>query len=629
MNNLIHTYRKKALRGFGLVESLLSITILAMVATIVAGLLIDVNRSNIGSTHTQKAHRIVTETSEALRSIRDQNFLFLENGTYGLINTNGVWSLGGTEDLIDDIYTRRITIADVYRNGSGDIDSAGTELDERIKQVSIQVEWETSVEGANMIQSELLISDWEAQETISSDTSEWQNGTFDQTTTGGSGDGALILDSTTTAWENNFTDINDVIENEFNADGNDIFAVGTSLYMAMRYQGGQNSFLVLDASDPTNVQFVSGIQFSGNTSSYEVLVQNNYAYVGTNSGSEELIIVDVSDENNLSIAATVDLPGNKQVYEMDIENDKLYITRAQGTNPELAIYDISNATSPSLLGSYEFSEDIYNIDVENDIAYLATDSTSQQLHILDVSNPASIQVLSSLEVSSGNTGRSLISLGTSLLFGTTSDFNIVDVSTPSSPSVTSTLSIGGDVTGVDSYGTNAFVTTDIAGEGFKIISIENFSSPVLEQTIDLGTGVGINVFADARAAYVTSNSNESSLYVFTTPQESYYPTGNFISQGYNSGSDSTEWLTFNWEGEIPPNTTLSFQMRFADTEANLSSATWTGPDGTNGSVYTDYENIIVVPSGASGRRWMQFRVDMTSDGEFTPEVYSVRVQFAP
>lgn len=616
------------LRGFGLLETLLSITILAIVSTLVATVLIDVNRSNLASQNTVKANQILTESTEAIRSIRDQNFLYLENGSYGLQESNSAWSFSGTEDVVDSLFTRRVIISDVYRNGSGDIDDAGSNLDDRIKRVSIEIEWNTPIEGNKMISTDLLISDWEAQETISSSESEWANGTFIQTTTTGSGNGALILDSFVGSWETSFNSASYIFDN--NANGNAIKVRNSIGYLVGDLNGGINNFNIIDVSNPSTVTIMGSLLLDDNAN--DIALGTNYAYIATSNQNKELITVNISDPYNPSIIQEKDVAGTKNAISITIDGDVLYVGMESNTNEEWHIFSIQDPANPTLLTSLEMGADINEMEIVNGIAYLAADGIDA-LQVYDVSNPASPSLLGSLSVNSENSGKGLDVSGNTLYLVTGksnagAEFFIIDVSTPASPSLVSSLEINTDIQDVESFSTDAFISTVKIGAEFQVIDISNPGSPSVTDVIDLGAN-GNKIHTDQQAIYVTSDDNTSALFILSRPVEQFFGNGSFQSQAFDSGSDTTQWLTFNWEGEIPPNTTVEFQMKFADSEANLSSAEWSGPDGTSASTYTANSNVINVPGAASGSRWMQYQVAMTSDGEFTPEVTAIRIQYAP
>lgn len=619
---------KTQLKGFSLVEALMSITVLALITGVVSSVLISANRGGIANINALKAQNLLNQSFEGARSIRDQNFMYLTNGNHGLQLLDGVWSFNGTSDTIDSQFSRQVTVSDVYRNASGDIDESGTQLDNRSKKVEVQINWQNAVEGTQSISNEEIITDWQAFERVSSTNSEWGNGTLVQTTVASSGDGALVLDSFTTSWQNSFQDAHYIFNN--NANANEVVVLGTTGYMVSNYNGQVPNFTVLDTTNLS--QIVALATVSLNSNAYDLAIAGNYAYIATADQQNELKTIDISNPSSPSQVDQDDLTGPKNAYSIAVDGDRLYIGQEKNNNEEFHIFNIQNPANPVLLASREISADVYDLTVSNGIAYLALSNGGNSLLILDVNDPYNIQQLSSFSVTPENNGRSLTYLDNKIYFAssisTSQEFNIIDVTTPSSPSVISSVEMGANLRGIDFYNTYAFVSSDKVNQEFQVINIEDINNPTFDAYLDLG-GNGNGIHSNEYGIFITSDDNTSALDILTYPVESYYTSGSFTSNGFNSGSTTTEWLNFHWEGVESPNTTIQFQFRFASTEANLSSATWTGPDGTSATYYTENDNLLTVAPGVSGKQWMQYQITLTSDGQYTPEVYSVRIQYSP
>lgn len=98
--------------GFSTVEVLLAATVLGMLVTAITGALVYGRSSSADAGDTNRAQFLADEGVEAVRNIRDAAFGNLTNGTFGLANNSGIWTLSGTSD-ITDIYTRQVVISSV------------------------------------------------------------------------------------------------------------------------------------------------------------------------------------------------------------------------------------------------------------------------------------------------------------------------------------------------------------------------------------------------------------------------------------------------------------------------------------------------------------------------------------
>lgn len=97
----------------------------------------------------------------------------------------------------------------------------------------------------------------------------------------------------------------------------------------------------------------------------------------------------------------------------------------------------------------------------------------------------------------------------------------------------------------------------------------------------------------------------------------------FVSAPHNTtGARSTR---FTWDADVPPKTALTFQLRWAATEAGLESAPWKGPAG-EGSFYDQSGQTIHCDNAAP---WLQYRaVFYSADGTRTARLREVAIHMA-
>lgn len=98
--------------GFSPVEVLLAATIFGFIATALIGAIIYGRGSTAASGDHARASILAQEGNEAVRNIRDASFSNLADGTYGLVQSGGVWTLSGSSDT-NGIFTRQVNIASV------------------------------------------------------------------------------------------------------------------------------------------------------------------------------------------------------------------------------------------------------------------------------------------------------------------------------------------------------------------------------------------------------------------------------------------------------------------------------------------------------------------------------------
>jgi hypothetical protein len=102
--------------------------------------------------------------------------------------------------------------------------------------------------------------------------------------------------------------------------------------------------------------------------------------------------------------------------------------------------------------------------------------------------------------------------------------------------------------------------------------------------------------------------------------------GNLTSAAFDCGGDNIKYKTINWTENLPPGCDITFQLRTADTQANLSLKDFVGPDGSNATHYLASPGVTIF-SGHDGERWIQYRANLTGTGAETPTLEHVRIYY--
>ena len=240
----------------------------------------------------------------------------------------------------------------------------------------------------------------------------------------------------------------------------------TKVFAAMPYNG----LGIYDISDPTNITLLGTYDTPGNAKSVTLSKDENIAFVSDYNG--QLQIINVSDPGNPTLLSTFDSSGFKYNIESVLSSDgnTLYVVNLF----YLDIFDVSNPSSPQLLGSTKTQRDQYGnrVDGFSSSIVLSTDgkvayveSASYGLIVLDISDSTAPSVMGHLDLDLRNS-RSVDGYGpgkltlspdetTIYLAGDKADLKVIDVRRPSNPVLIET-----HPTISNSYG----VTTSVAGD---------------------------------------------------------------------------------------------------------------------------------------------------------------------
>jgi len=176
----------------------------------------------------------------------------------------------------------------------------------------------------------------------------------------------------------------------------------------------------------------------------------------------------IGDARNIETIGRWFSGGRGSSLAVTVEGATLYFNEGR----TLKILDVTNPTSPEMLGLLELPSEIQDIACEEGIAYVA--DLSAGLRIIDVSSPAAPVEIGSID--------SLFAHDVAIVGGMAyvasgyGGLRIIDVSDPTTPEEVGKLSTGGVAHGVDVSGGLAFVTDK--WEGLIVVDVSEPSAPV-------------------------------------------------------------------------------------------------------------------------------------------------------
>lgn len=212
----------------------------------------------------------------------------------------------------------------------------------------------------------------------------------------------------------------------FNSLG-DIWAEGTTIYLAGRFSG---SVFIVDASDPdlpVEITRIQGIGFP---------------------------------------------------QDVKVQNGVLYVTNEDGSGIGLRTYDVSNPGSPMLLGELSSPGvgNIHNVFVDGNYAYVASDDTSN-LHVIDVTDPSTPTDVAQVPAPPGGRCHDMMARG-GVCYGAFlgGGFMVINVVVPASPSPILTHNYPNSFTHniwPSDDGLHVFTTDENAGGHMKAFDISD------------------------------------------------------------------------------------------------------------------------------------------------------------
>lgn len=648
--------------GQSLVELLLTI---AIVSIILPGLLTGFFATRGGrATQDQRQHATayLYEAQEAIRVINTNGWTNLSNGTYHPVLSGNSWDFAAGEELLENNYTRKIIIGDVYRDGSGNIAQSGT-LDPSIKLITASVSWSSPIplsvsavsyltRHINQLRQETTISDFTPGATNSATT-----GVAITSTDGGEivlgaggGGGDWCVPTLTLA----------SLDLPKSGVANAISAIEGKVFAGTGENAAGVSFADVSVTTdhppvPTLQKTFDGFKTNG------VFGEASYAYLATDTNSKEIVIINLTQysdpPNNTKYKEEgyFNAPGNGSGDAIFVSGNYGYMT----SGDKFYIFDLSSKTgsrsqvNPTAL---TLSGEGIRIVVIGNYAYVATESTTNQLQIIDITNKTSPSIVGQITVA-GDGGKdiSINSTATRAYLATQAsaskrEFFIINIQNKSAPALVS----GGtyDTNGMNPKAVNvvtgnrAIVVGTSGTYQYQVVNINNENSPVNCGNLQIPSGV------NGAASLLQSNGYAYS-YIITGDATSelkiilggagaggnYDSTGIFESATFDTGRE-VAWNTIKATASIPQNTTLQFKVALKDSINNscnqtvFSNTDFVGSDGLSTSYFPSAGGVLPFDNNGTGyenpAQCLRYRTYLTTtDSSQSPVVYDVNVNYSP
>lgn len=458
--------------GFSVVEVLLASTVFAVLVTALVGALLFGQQSVANGGERARASLIAEEGLDAVRNIRDGAYANLADGTYGLAQTNNQWVLSGTSDTTD-IFTRQIIVA-----------SNGTNR----KTITSRVTWPQGSTTAQL-DATTQLTNWMAA--IAAPKS-WAN-----TTVGGS----LDISSTNNALK---------------------VAIQGNYAYVVRIDGTPD-FAIVNISNPAAPTLVSSLSLTGVPTN--IAVSGNYAYVTNSGDTSELLTINISNPAAPSVTATYNASGAGDGLAIYISGTYAYVARgANGGTQEFLIMNLATPQTPTLSGSYGNANNMRDVYVSGNYAYLATSIDAQELLVINITSKTSPTLAGSFNLAGTTDATAIDGYGSRVFMGQGATLYSMNVATPTAPTQAGSVATSG--TGViqdfavDPTNNLVFIGSATTTAEFQIINVANPASMTLVDTVDVaGTASTVGGVAfQSSANFVVGASYSDTQEVLTFVQ---------------------------------------------------------------------------------------------------------------
>ena len=198
------------------------------------------------------------------------------------------------------------------------------------------------------------------------------------------------------------------------------------------------------------------------------------------------------DWSQLSIptGGTYDYPGNSDGVKVMAQGDYAYsIIAAGGDTYDFAVHDVSDPGNVTLAASLSLgtgaADELTNIFVRGDYAYVTSRNDAAELYIIDIAVPTVPVLASPFSFSGGADAMGVFVVGETVYViregsNSSNEFMVVDVSTAITPALLGSADLGGNGDGgseVFVMNNYAYIASDESGAQLKIVDVTDSNNP--------------------------------------------------------------------------------------------------------------------------------------------------------
>lgn len=307
---------------------------------------------------------------------------------------------------------------------------------------------------------------------------------------------------------------------------NGVDVSGKYVYVAAGEAGLQVLYFEPDREE--NLELVGSLDTPGNANGVKVV--GNRAYVAD--GSEGLQVIDISSPTNPVLLNSVDTPG--EARKVAVNGSYVYVADGSGG---LQIIDTAALEAPAIVGSVSTTAVVSGVDVSGDFAVTIEGPGPLVLRVVNVSDPATPQVVGELQLDAYGKTNVAVSDGLAYVAAGMNGVLVVDFSDPVRPQVISTVPPEFNVSSgytrpfwpCDVKVKGGYAAASTRGSWMGLIDLQDPTNPQAARPLDTssaGVLYGLSVAMDDTYVYTTADAG-------------------WVSSGEEQGATGDTWLVIN------------------------------------------------------------------------------------
>jgi len=625
---------KKKLKGYSLAELVLAIGIFAIISSMLIFLVVDATRTLENTRTRSKAAQLTEEIYTSLILVKSQAWYNIAKHTNeGLKHLE--YSLGEylilDGEIVQNGLTYSFTIEEVQRDTNGNIIQTGGANDPHTRLINIFISWIDRIGKVHSINPKMYVNDWNTHSIVYTTKTDFDTGIFTETMSQTIEDGEVrLLSMKYSDWCNPTLSLT---QHDLTRSGvaSALFTIGDYVYMGTGENASGDAFSKISVAGEPPV--VTELGTYNGYKVYDVFGLNGYSLLATDNNSAELVVIDISSPTNIyTVFTTLDIPNPKTKQKfVYVYNNIGYLTNDNNITI-FSLSDLQQGVPPTVLQTVSIGDAnsvISDIYVDSNYIYVTTQAGISDFFILENKAPYSVlgqQDIGTMSVTSLFVSEDLnrAYVGTQNNVG--NEFFILDISNKSTTyPIVKSYDLGGTSVKALVSADQRVMIGGIGGQEYAVYDITDEQNAFKCGGLEIDAGInmitlvrkGLNLYT----YILTGNSNAELQIIKGGPGgggpdgEGYVEAGEYMSEIFDSGFETSEYYVLSLDVDIPTGTSLQIQFRSSN-DSTMAGSTWLGPDGTTNTSY-QASGVFQLPTSLTGR-YLQYKVLFNSDTVYTP-----------
>lgn len=267
--------------------------------------------------------------------------------------------------------------------------------------------------------------------------------------------------------------------------------------------------------------------------------------------SEEAVPFPTGDWTRPVLVTTADVtPSGSSGTDVYADNNMVYLITSNPSidKTDLHLFNVSNPASPVLLSAIDLGiKDAIQLAKRGNFLYVINNDTTNQVSVVDVSNPVSPVKVANLNISMMVKAKSVVATSKTILVGLENNIAGAEVYSlsidPLNPQILGSAEIGGNVNKMAAWGSEAALATSVDNKELQLVTWNNPAQLGLSVSCDAtGTEDGISIFMGHHYRMYLGRA------VAGTQEITQYDSSCNIFATYEAGVPVNDILVGGWTG---------------------------------------------------------------------------------